>query len=183
MHAPQNLFQHRKSPVCSIERALLWAIRLGTYLVLVAAAVIFLDIGIKGGRTVLSSHWPFVNVPFLTEKPSTLYVFEWQGKPMELSDSEFRAFKAANHADNIEAASYAYSAGGIYPCIVGTVLLVSGAMAIALFLGVCSAIYLSEYSRQGFTIRLIRQAIMNLAGVPSIVYGLFGVGLFVIYFK
>ncbi|MEI6350740.1 MAG: phosphate ABC transporter permease PstA [Verrucomicrobiota bacterium] len=183
MHAPQNLFQHRKSAGRSVERGLLWAIRLGTYLVLAAAAVIFLDIGIKGGRTVFSSHWPFVNVLFLTEKPSTLYVFEWKGKPMELSDSQFREFKAANHVNDIEAASYAHSAGGIYPCIVGTVLLVSGAMVIALFLGVCSAIYLSEYSRQGFTIRMIRLAIMNLAGVPSIVYGLFGVGLFVIYFK
>ena len=183
MHAPHNVFEHRKSANRFLERGLIWAIRLGTYAVLFAAAVIFLDIGIKGGKTVFRSHWPFVNVEFLTEKPSTLYTFEWNGKPMELSDEQFRKFKADNHAENIEAISYAHSAGGIFPCIVGTVLLVAGSMTIALILGVCSAIYLSEYSRQGFVIRLIRLAIMNLAGVPSIVFGLFGVGLFVIYLK
>jgi phosphate ABC transporter permease subunit PstA len=75
--------------------------------------------------------------------------------------------------------SYNYAAGGIWPQIVGTILLVIGSMAIALVLGVFSAIYLSEYSRQGPVIDAIRLAIINLAGVPSIVFGLFGVALFV----
>ena len=70
-------------------------------------------------------------------------------------------------------------AGGIWPQIVGTVLLVIGSMTIALILGVFSAIYLSEYSKQGPVIDAIRLAILNLAGVPSIVFGLFGVALFV----
>jgi len=78
--------------------------------------------------------------------------------------------------------SYNYAAGGIWPQIVGTVLLVLGSMAIALVLGVFSAIYLSEYSRQGPVINAIRLAIINLAGVPSIVFGLFGVALFVLAF-
>ena len=77
----------------------------------------------------------------------------------------------------------AYSAGGIWPCIVGTALLVIGSMVVALLIGISSAIYLSEYSRNGRFIRLIRIAILNLAGVPSIVFGLFGFGLFVIFFR
>ena len=79
--------------------------------------------------------------------------------------------------------TYSYAAGGIWPQIVGTVLLVIGSMTIALILGILSAIYLSEYSRHGPIIAAIRLAIINLAGVPSIVFGLFGVGLFVLYFN
>jgi phosphate transport system permease protein len=78
--------------------------------------------------------------------------------------------------------TYSYAAGGIWPQIVGTVLLVIGSMAIALVLGIFSAVYLSEYSKQGPVIHAIRLAIINLAGVPSIVFGLFGVGLFVLAF-
>ena len=79
--------------------------------------------------------------------------------------------------------TYSYAAGGIWPQIVGTVLLVIGSMAIALILGIFSAVYLSEYSKSGPLISAIRLAIINLAGVPSIVFGLFGVGLFVLAFK
>ena len=82
----------------------------------------------------------------------------------------------------VNPSSVAYSAGGIWPCIVGTALLVIGSMALALVIGISSAIYLSEYSRNGRLIRLVRIAILNLAGVPSIVFGLFGFGLFVIFF-
>lgn len=181
MHAPQNLFQHQKSRTRSLEQGILWAIRLGTYFVLIAAAAIFLTIGYKGGKTVFTTRAPFINLAFLTEKPSTLFTFEWKGEHKEMSDSQFRQFKLDNHVDDIESTSYAHSAGGIFPCIVGTVLLVVGSMTIALLLGVASAIFLSEYSRKGVIIDLIRLAIMNLAGVPSIIFGLFGFGLFVIY--
>jgi phosphate transport system permease protein len=87
-----------------------------------------------------------------------------------------------NPADITDEKTYSYAAGGIWPQIVGTILLVIGSMAIALVLGIFSAVYLSEYSRQGPIISAIRLAIINLAGVPSIVFGLFGVGLFVIAF-
>jgi len=69
--------------------------------------------------------------------------------------------------------------GGIWPCIVGTVLLSLGAMAVALPLGVASAIYLHEYAQPGKFMRVIRLGVNNLAGVPSVVFGLFGLGLFV----
>lgn len=71
--------------------------------------------------------------------------------------------------------------GGIYPAIVGTVYLVLGTMAFALPLGIGSAIYLNEYAKKGKLTKLIRLAILNLAGVPSVVYGLFGLGLFVFF--
>src|SRR5262249_51907487 len=155
--------------------------RIGTYFVLLCATYIFLDIGIKGGRTVFSKAAPFINVKFLSEPPQTLYVFDYQGKKMELSDREFRAWKTT-HQEDVEVTSVAYSAGGIWPCIVGTALLVIGSMTVALFIGISAAIYLSEYSRDTRFIRFIRVAILNLAGVPSIVFGLFGFGLFVIFF-
>jgi len=178
-----NLFTNRPSLRKKAEKSLFVLLRLGTYFVLAIAAFIFLTIGIKGGQTVFTFRAPFVNVEFLTQSPSTLHVFEWEGKKMELGDEAFRAFKAENGVEEIPSVTYAYSAGGIFPCLVGTVLLVIGSMVIALTLGVFSAIYLSEYSAQGWGIRVIRLAILNLAGVPSIVFGLFGFGLFVIYLK
>ena len=70
--------------------------------------------------------------------------------------------------------------GGIFPAIVGTLLLVLGTILIALPLGMFSAIYLNEYARQSKFTQSIRMAIVTLAGIPSIVFGLFGLGLFVI---
>jgi phosphate transport system permease protein len=72
-------------------------------------------------------------------------------------------------------------AGGILPAIVGTVYLVALTIAVALPLGMASAIYLTEYARQGRLNEMLRLAIVTLAGVPSIVFGLFGLGLFVIF--
>jgi phosphate transport system permease protein len=73
--------------------------------------------------------------------------------------------------------------GGILPCIVGTLCLSIGAIAVALPIGVASAIYLNEYARPGRIVRLIRLGINNLAGVPSVVFGLFGLAFFVVYLK
>ncbi len=73
--------------------------------------------------------------------------------------------------------------GGIFPAIIGTVYLVTGAIIFALPVGLMAAIYLSEYSKDNFLTRIIRLAIVNLAGVPSVVYGLFGFALFVVFFK
>jgi len=74
-------------------------------------------------------------------------------------------------------------AGGIFPAIVGTAYLVTGSIIFALPIGLLAAIYLSEYSKDNLLNRLIKLAIVNLAGVPSVVYGLFGLALFVIFFK
>ncbi len=71
--------------------------------------------------------------------------------------------------------------GGILPCIIGTLSLSIGAMMVAFPIGVASAIYLNEYARPGKMLRIIRLGINNLAGVPSVVFGLFGLAFFVIW--
>jgi phosphate transport system permease protein len=73
--------------------------------------------------------------------------------------------------------------GGIFPAIVGTLLLVLGTAVVCIPMGVGGAIYLSEYARDNWLTRAIRLAIVNLAGIPSIVCGLFGLGLFVLFLQ
>jgi len=73
--------------------------------------------------------------------------------------------------------------GGIMPAIIGTLYLTLGAISVALPLGVISAIYLSEYAKQGLFIRIIRVGVNCLAVVPSVVFGLFGLGFFVVFLK
>lgn len=75
------------------------------------------------------------------------------------------------------------TAGGIWPAIVGTLWLVGVSLAVAAPIGVLAAIYLNEYARDSWITRVIHLAIVNLAGVPSIVHALFGVGAFVLFFK
>ena len=74
------------------------------------------------------------------------------------------------------------TAGGIFPALVGTVWLVSVALLVSVPLGVAAALYLSEYAPDNWVTRFINLAIINLAGVPSIVHALFGVGAFVLFF-
>jgi phosphate transport system permease protein len=75
------------------------------------------------------------------------------------------------------------TAGGIFPALLGTIFLVLVALVASVPLGVAAAIYLSEYASDNWFTRAINLAIINLAGVPSIVHALFGVGAFVIFFK
>ncbi len=79
--------------------------------------------------------------------------------------------------------SQAGKAGGILPAIVGTFYLMIGTLAFALPIGILAGIYLAEYAKDNWLTRLINMAIMNLAGVPSIVFGLFGLGVFVLAFR
>ncbi len=69
--------------------------------------------------------------------------------------------------------------GGIFPVIMGTLFLVTLMTIAAVPLGVVAALYLNEYARDGWVLRIVRLAMANLAGVPSIVFGIFGLGLFV----
>ena len=71
--------------------------------------------------------------------------------------------------------------GGIFPAIVGTVVLTFGTAVVSMPIAVGAAIYLAEYARDTWLTRAIRLAIVNLAGIPSVVYGLFGLGLFVLF--
>ncbi len=81
------------------------------------------------------------------------------------------------------APSQGMKAGGIFPAIVGTVLLTLGTALVAIPVGVGGAVYLAEYARDNWLTRSIRLAIVNLAGIPSVVYGLFGLGLFVLFLQ
>ena len=72
--------------------------------------------------------------------------------------------------------------GGIAPAIVGTLYLTMGAILFSLPLGLACAIYLCEYSPAGYVVNVIRMSINNLAGVPSVVFGLFGLAVFVKFF-
>jgi phosphate transport system permease protein len=75
------------------------------------------------------------------------------------------------------------TAGGIWPAIVGTVYLTIGTALIAVPIGLLAAVYLSEYASDSPLTRTIRIAIVNLAGIPSVVYGLFGLALFVLFLQ
>jgi phosphate transport system permease protein len=73
--------------------------------------------------------------------------------------------------------------GGIFPAILGTILLTLGTALVAIPVGVGGAVYLSEYAHDTKLTRAIRLAIVNLAGIPSVVYGLFGLGMFVLFLQ
>ncbi len=105
-----------------------------------------------------------------------------KAQSIEVGDTEYRGvYSRKVNAAGMNPKTYSYSGGGIFPAIAGTVLLVLGSMVIALTLGIFSAIYLSEYAKPGTILNLIRLSILNLAGVPSIVFGLFGLGMFVLF--
>ena len=77
----------------------------------------------------------------------------------------------------------AMTKGGIFPVILGTILLTALCMIIVVPIGVITAIFLAEYSKQGFILNVITTSIYTLAGVPSVVFGLFGLAVFVIVFN
>jgi len=73
--------------------------------------------------------------------------------------------------------------GGIFPAIVGTIILIIGTMLFSLPLGILSAIYLVEYAKDNLFTRMVKLSVVNLSGIPSIVYGLFGFTLFVVFLR
>ncbi|HDR16967.1 MAG TPA: phosphate ABC transporter permease PstA [Desulfobacteraceae bacterium] len=94
-----------------------------------------------------------------------------------------RGWRAINWTFLTQAPMDSMTKGGILPCIIGTLYLGIGAILVALPVGVASALYLNEYARPGRLVRLVRLGINNLAGVPSVVFGLFGLAFFVIYLE
>jgi phosphate transport system permease protein len=94
-----------------------------------------------------------------------------------------RGYSAINWTFLTQPPREAMTEGGILPCIIGTFGLSLGAIIVALPIGVMAAIYLTEYAKDGKVLRIVRLGINNLAGVPSVVFGLFGLALFCIYFK
>jgi len=90
-------------------------------------------------------------------------------------------WRAINWTFLTQAPTDSMTKGGILPCIIGTLAISLGAMVVALPVGVASAVYLNEYARQGKMVRFIRLGINNLAGVPSVIFGLFGLAFFVVW--
>ena len=82
-----------------------------------------------------------------------------------------------------EAPSDGMTSGGIFPAIVGTLYLMLGSAIVAFPIGIMSGIYMNEYASKGWVVRFIRLMTNNLSGVPSIVFGLFGMALFVKYLE
>ena len=154
----------------------------GTYLVVIIAALLFGKIIIDGAPVLFKAEAPFVDFEFLTAKNQTLHVFDdAQGNRHQLPASEYSTYLTTHEGVPIHnEQTYSYSGGGIAGPIVGTALLTLGSMLLALFFGVSAAIYLSEYAKQSPFIHAVRLAILNLAGIPSIVFGLFGFSVFVL---
>ena len=153
-----------------------------TWGVVLVALLIFGRICWDGAPVLFKSEAPFIDVAFLTERTQTLHVFDdASGTRHSLPASDYHAWVDKNGSEAVfNETSYSYSGGGIAGPIVGTALLTLLSTVLALFFGVAAAIYLSEYAKQGRFIQWVRLAILNLAGVPSIVFGLFGFAVFVL---
>lgn len=153
-----------------------------TYVVVLIAALLFAKIIMDGAPVLFKAKAPFVDFEFLTAKNETLHVFDDAlGNRHQLPASRYNDYLAKYEGAPIfNEQTYSYSGGGIAGPIVGTALLTIGSMVLALFFGVAAAIYLSEYAKQSPFIHAIRLAILNLAGIPSIVFGLFGFSVFVL---
>jgi len=144
--------------------------------------LLFAKIIIDGAPALFTSKFPFVDVEFLTAKNETLHVFDdSQGTRHQLPASKYNDYLNAHSGETIyNEHTFSYSGGGIAGPIAGTALLTVGSMILALFFGVSAAIYLAEYAKQSPFIHAVRLAILNLAGIPSIVFGLFGFSVFVL---
>jgi phosphate transport system permease protein len=153
-----------------------------TYLMVMIAVLLFGKIIIDGAPAIFTSEFPFVDTEFLTAKNETLHVFDdAKGTRHQLPASKYNEYIEAHAGQQIyNEQTFSYSGGGIAGPIVGTALLTCGSIILALFFGVCAAIYLAEYAKQSPFIHAVRLAILNLAGIPSIVFGLFGFSVFVL---
>lgn len=153
-----------------------------TYLIVLIAVLLFAKIIVDGAPAIFTTKFPFVDIGFLTEKNQTLHVFDdAQGTRHQLAASEYSKYLNDHPGETIyNEQTFSYSGGGIAGPIAGTALLTVGSIILALFFGVSAAIYLAEYAKQSPFIHAVRLAILNLAGIPSIVFGLFGFSVFVL---
>lgn len=155
-----------------------------TYFIVLCAGLVFFDITWKGAPVlfpkVFGNEGPLVNTDLIFKDPETLVVFEDDdADKVAMGFTEFTEYRKNNPDAVIESVhTHSYSAGGVWGPLVGTVFLVMIGISVALFIGIATAVYLNEYSSKGKLVDGIRLAILNLAGVPSIVFGLFGMIFF-----
>lgn len=112
-------------------------------------------------------------VSFTLDKDKEIWADTEDLEALKTANAETNSFKSMSEH------GHSYSGGGILGPIIGTALLVIICMVVALSTGIAAATFLNEYARKGFFTKTVRLAMLNLAGVPSIVFGLFGLGLFV----
>ena len=175
-----NPFKRQKGWAQRRETLGINVLRVATYIIIACALFIFSDIFIKGTPTLVKSEAPFINTEFFTESPQILSVWhDAEGNEYSMTQTHFDEWVEANpDKEVLDKHDYTASGGGVLGPLMGTAFLVIICMGIALFIGVSAAIYLSEYCGKGKVMSLIRLSILNLAGVPSIVYALFGWGVF-----
>lgn len=182
-----NPFKYTSSSRKTKDRLVAGVFALLTYVILACTLFIFFDIARKGLPVLMpvfsEKGGEVFNSEFITRMPETLVDFtDADGERQSMASSDFIEYTKANPEAVIEnKKTNAYSGGGIAGPLVGTALLVIVCMAVALVVGVGAAVYLNEYAKQGRWVGMIRLAIMNLAGVPSIVFGLFGFAFFCLF--
>ncbi len=182
MHHPESLIRKGLPKGHFKDLATRLLLAAATYLIVLVAGLFFTKIIVDGAPILFTTQAPYVDLGFLADKNETLHVFDdAKGARHQLPASQYSEF-VKNHdgAPIYNEQTFSYSGGGIIGPIVGTALLTLGSMILALFFGVSAAIYLAEYARQSPFIHAIRLAILNLAGIPSIVFGLFGFAVFVL---
>jgi phosphate transport system permease protein len=182
MFKPENLIRKGLPKGHFKDHAVRFTLGVVTYLIVAIAALLFGKIIIDGAPVLFKAEAPFVDFEFLTAKNETLHVFDdAQGTRHQLPASKYSEYLAQHEGATVyNEQTYSYSGGGIAGPIAGTALLTIGSMILALMFGVSAAIYLSEYAKQSPFIHAVRLAILNLAGIPSIVFGLFGFSVFVL---
>ncbi len=151
-----------------------------TYFILACVIGILGKITYDGAPVIFQSEAPFINTEFFSKSPMTLHEFyNEDGEMVRLDKDDFDQYKKDNPDAVIrDEHTFSYAGGGVLGPLVGTAMLVVLCMVAALFIGISAAIYLNEYASKGRVVTTIRLAIMNLAGVPSIVFGLFGFAFF-----
>ncbi len=157
------------------EQLVTWLLRIATYLIILAFVLIIGRIIVRGAPVLAKE-----GISFITQSPDILYCFyDQDGKYHRLGSQEYRDFKTAN-PDGLKLyeLSANYSGGGIFGPLMGTLILIGICIVFAMTIGIAASVFLSEYSKRGPLIRMIRLAIINLAGVPSVVFGLFGFAFF-----
>lgn len=151
-----------------------------TYSLLLCVAAIIGKITFEGLPVLFQSEAPFVNLEFFTESPTTLHEFTGPGGGvLRLDHTDYLRYLEENPGVVIsDERSISHGGGGILGPLVGTILLIVLSMGFALVLGISTAIFMVEFARDSRLVQTLRLAIMNLAGVPSIVFGLFGFAFF-----
>lgn len=163
------------------ENIIRWMLRAGSFLIVFAVTAVVLLIGYRGAPAILRAEWPFVNTRYFSELPATLHVIEsTNGMHIETDAEDAGTVKQRLGNFFSSESTISYAGGGILGPLVGTALLVLVSVGVAMLLGVSCAVYLSEYAQEGRFMEAVRLSILNLAGVPSVVYGLFGLGAFVL---